>query len=322
MVASSAIDQLRLSTASGVQLSGQMALIATKSELLLVALAGMTTGRPRKILLRRPLSGVTQVQVIPGGVRQRFALRFAGERAPVELEGARGRNRVADVVAWLRVYVEQGPEAAGAVDLCARCQQASATQAIWCHTCAEALENSRVSLTDRSEIADLVKAMNEMLKLRAVDRFDTVFAADLELRDERSGAAVPREQLKAAVERGPTPASTRTVTEAIYRDGDRYWIVESDWVGDHRTKQQIGRLAVAHGRICKLDLFQNQAADPTTGGGRSKSATPPIEGQGTKVCPECAETVKSAAKICRFCRHSFASADSDREAISSGTDEG
>jgi hypothetical protein len=28
---------------------------------------------------------------------------------------------------------------------------------------------------------------------------------------------------------------------------------------------------------------------------------------GTKICPQCAETVKGAARVCRFCSHSFVS---------------
>ncbi|MFB2553363.1 zinc ribbon domain-containing protein [Ensifer soli] len=32
------------------------------------------------------------------------------------------------------------------------------------------------------------------------------------------------------------------------------------------------------------------------------------ETAGTKICPDCAEAVKLDARICRFCRHEFASA--------------
>lgn len=32
---------------------------------------------------------------------------------------------------------------------------------------------------------------------------------------------------------------------------------------------------------------------------------PMLSGSATKVCPECAERVQAAARICRFCRHEF-----------------
>jgi hypothetical protein len=34
-------------------------------------------------------------------------------------------------------------------------------------------------------------------------------------------------------------------------------------------------------------------------------ALPSTQAESTKVCPSCAETVKAAATICRFCKHSF-----------------
>jgi hypothetical protein len=37
----------------------------------------------------------------------------------------------------------------------------------------------------------------------------------------------------------------------------------------------------------------------------------PQELEDTKICPDCAETVKSAAKICRYCRHSFSVEDQE-----------
>jgi hypothetical protein len=43
----------------------------------------------------------------------------------------------------------------------------------------------------------------------------------------------------------------------------------------------------------------------TAGLGRDPYALPNAEEQDTKVCPSCAETVKAAATVCRFCKHSF-----------------
>lgn len=40
-------------------------------------------------------------------------------------------------------------------------------------------------------------------------------------------------------------------------------------------------------------------------GEESERALVDGEGQDSKVCPDCAETVKAAARICRFCRHEF-----------------
>ena len=60
---------------------------------------------------------------------------------------------------------------------------------------------------------------------------------------------------------------------------------------------------------------------------------PPVAGRqpGTKVCPQCAEEVKSAALVCRFCRYEFATSvlrytgdwrvlASDLDALSAGDD--
>jgi Uncharacterised protein family UPF0547 len=62
-------------------------------------------------------------------------------------------------------------------------------------------------------------------------------------------------------------------------------------------------------------------------------AAPPVAGRqpGTKVCPQCAEEVKSAALVCRFCRYEFATSvlrytgdwrvlASDLDALSAGDD--
>lgn len=46
-----------------------------------------------------------------------------------------------------------------------------------------------------------------------------------------------------------------------------------------------------------------EASDPP-----SRAALTPAATQGTKVCPQCAEEVKAAARICRFCRHEFTGA--------------
>jgi hypothetical protein len=51
----------------------------------------------------------------------------------------------------------------------------------------------------------------------------------------------------------------------------------------------------------------SSALGGTVGLGRDRYALPNAEAQDTKVCPSCAETVKAAATVCRFCKHSFES---------------
>lgn len=58
------------------------------------------------------------------------------------------------------------------------------------------------------------------------------------------------------------------------------WVVITAW------RAMIGKPAVA--------------AAPVSGATKTPAAL-----SDTKVCPDCAETVQSAARVCRFCRHDF-----------------
>jgi uncharacterized integral membrane protein len=57
------------------------------------------------------------------------------------------------------------------------------------------------------------------------------------------------------------------------------------------TPEMVTRLAAALGGTAGLE--------------RDPYALRNADGEQTKVCPSCAETVKAAATVCRFCKHSF-----------------
>jgi hypothetical protein len=44
------------------------------------------------------------------------------------------------------------------------------------------------------------------------------------------------------------------------------------------------------------------------------SRTDPVPARCMKTCPDCAETVKAEATICRFCRHEFGTAQPESRA--------
>jgi hypothetical protein len=58
------------------------------------------------------------------------------------------------------------------------------------------------------------------------------------------------------------------------------------------TPEMVTRLGAALGGIAGLPQ-------------ETHGALTQVQAQDTKVCPACAETVKAAATVCRFCQHSF-----------------
>jgi hypothetical protein len=79
---------------------------------------------------------------------------------------------------------------------------------------------------------------------------------------------------------------TLTITLAPQEGGTR--VVVSGLA----TPEMITRIGAALSAMPALDA--SVVAEPA-----------PIEGEGTKVCPACAETIKSAATVCRFCGQKF-----------------
>jgi hypothetical protein len=63
---------------------------------------------------------------------------------------------------------------------------------------------------------------------------------------------------------------------------------KASWMG-----ASVGKLTVTY-RLSEL-------------GAPTATLRPPSNEPGTKVCPDCAETVQAAARVCRYCRHDFSS---------------
>jgi len=56
---------------------------------------------------------------------------------------------------------------------------------------------------------------------------------------------------------------------------------------------------------CKSRIPRDELRCPRCGVDFTAAAAGVAPSAATKVCPECAETVQAAARICRFCRHEF-----------------
>jgi Uncharacterised protein family UPF0547 len=115
-----------------------------------------------------------------------------------------------------------------------------------------------------------------------------------------------------------TAATATAVTESL-----KPVIVRSYETGPHNAGRR-GREQYEHEAAALAakgyEVVSTAAADKVSALGltigtltvtyRLKPSTEAADGsRATKVCPDCAETVLAAARICRFCRHAFPSSD-------------
>jgi len=92
---------------------------------------------------------------------------------------------------------------------------------------------------------------------------------------------------------------------AVLTDDERGYSVVRDLAGEieARASGRTQRNAVV------LGSYISHCQDTSAAGTRPASLFARLFGarpaQKTKTCPECAETVKAAARVCRFCDHRF-----------------
>jgi len=90
---------------------------------------------------------------------------------------------------------------------------------------------------------------------------------------------------------------TRSGVVVTMRDGREITVPGTQQIAD-LVRQHVRRHKVGNVRAGGvIDAFPEGAVDPDEGS---------ASGDGFKMCPMCAENVRSAAKLCRFCGHSFA----------------
>jgi hypothetical protein len=97
----------------------------------------------------------------------------------------------------------------------------------------------------------------------------------------------------------------RATSISVYRNNERGLQATIDLAGiaqgaPSRRVQEEARTISAYCQNCLNDIRQGQA--PKRNFSRLFHREPP---EPVKTCPDCAEQVKAAAKICRFCRHEF-----------------
>ena len=105
--------------------------------------------------------------------------------------------------------------------------------------------------------------------------------------------------------RGAVKEAWKAASIAVRTDDERGYPVVRELARDigERASGRAQRNAVV------LGSYLSHCQEASTAGIRQGSLLARLFGarlaQKTKTCPECAETVKAAARICRFCDHRF-----------------
>lgn len=96
--------------------------------------------------------------------------------------------------------------------------------------------------------------------------------------------------------------AARTVVDADDESGYSVVRVLADEIGARATGRSQRNAAI-------LSSYLGHCREASDAGRRQGSLLARLFGgrgaPATKVCPECAEDVKAAARVCRFCNHSF-----------------
>jgi hypothetical protein len=131
--------------------------------------------------------------------------------------------------------------------------------------------------------------------------------ASAPVRDWDSDPSVVRARSLLADDRfqGAVKEAWKAANFAVLTDDERGYSVVRDLAGEieARASGRTQRNAVV------LGSYISHCQDTSAAGTRPASLFARLFGarpaQKTKTCPECAETVKAAARVCRFCDHRF-----------------
>jgi hypothetical protein len=200
------------------------------------------------------------------------------------------------------------PKAQPSDVICPRCNRSERGESGWCSSCIDELRGEQPDAT--SVAVSLVVALPDALNRRDFRAAEALFTSGYICHVVKTGKSFALRDIMGQRRADVTASPTLTIHyEEAFRDPDDASVIWTRWLA---TGASNGGREMAHRWVEKIRVTEDQFAESWMYSGW-KSLLPVAQTQlhsqssTTKTCPDCAEEVQAASRICRFCRHSFES---------------